>query len=420
MKKSLSIFFALMTAFAIISAGCSVGSGDGHNNNNNNNTLNMDVKWIQSGVRVWYFGAAGLGMSSNAVEAFLFGPVSGNNIQVTKHSGIQYWSSHNPPEVNSYSRIEQGPCWIHPQVLQNIKAGDRWMGIEIQTMNRSTHTYNTFKNNQEFASVPYLLLPIKALFDHKNQREIVKLVYGMPYIDNVWGTAYFDAYTGLCLFNLKSSVSTVVFLLLSEINYDFANQRAFAEDNGPHTGFMSTAVKTSTPSNLIDIKAYVESRYGRTIQMWTSTQSGGSTGYKLPENENYCFFGSVPVVKRKLMTATPYYPPEQWNEYGQYLWWWVPTDALQKSAINVFNVSMDRTPGTNIFTASAGAAGLYFSRLEFDNDGYMTSFCAADPSIGLDCCAGYIIDNIIRVDGLEYYKTTMGTAIPSGNPGIDY
>ena len=73
-------------------------------------------------------------------------------------------------------------------------------------MNRATYTYDTFKNNTEFSSIPYLLLPIKALFDLKTQREVVKLVYGNPYYpdyDPVWGTAYFDAETGLCLFNLK-------------------------------------------------------------------------------------------------------------------------------------------------------------------------------------------------------------------------
>ena len=30
-----------------------------------------------------------------------------------------------------------------------------------------------------------------------------------------------------------------MFFILSEMNYDFASQKAFAEDNGPHTGFKS-------------------------------------------------------------------------------------------------------------------------------------------------------------------------------------
>lgn len=38
-----------------------------------------------------------------------------------------------------------------------------------------------------------------------------------------------------------------VFFILSEINYDFVTQRAFAEDNGPHTGFKSFASEEQRP-----------------------------------------------------------------------------------------------------------------------------------------------------------------------------
>ena len=79
------------------------------------------------------------------------------------------------------------------------------------------------------------------------------------------------------------------------------------------------------------------------------------------------------------------------------------------------------------FTATGVATGLYFSRLIFDNDGYMTDFSAKDPSIGLDldlgsAALGLNIDldasasssvPIHLVDGLEYYKNTMGKATPA-------
>jgi hypothetical protein len=379
----------------------------------------MDVQWMQKGVRVWYFGSAGTGMSSDAEEAFLFGTVTGHDIQVTTHSAINHWSSPNPVETDTYSRLDMGPCWIHPQVLQDFKVGDNWMGIAVASMNRATYTYDTFKSNGEFTSIPYLLLPIKALFDLKSQREVVKLVYGIPYLDAVWGTAYFDAETGLCLFNLKLDLSTTVFFILSEINYDFVNQKAFAEDNGPHTGFKSTALETTSMTQLVMIQSLVETRYGRTVQMWTSTQEGGGGGHSaLPPNENYCFFGSVPILRHKDMTATPDYPPEQWNDYGEYLWWWVPADALQKSTINIFGVQMERTstePYT--FTATGEGSGLYFSQIIFDNDGYMTSFYAKDPTIYLDLNLGTLIPNN-QVDGLDYYKT-MGTAVPEDNPNVE-
>ena len=158
----------------------------------------QDVGWMQKGVRVWYFGSAGsYPSSSNAVEAYLFSSVNGNDVQLIKHSALNYWGSPQPIETSTYTLTDQGPFWIHPQVLQNMKVGDKWMGIDITSMNRATYTYDTFINNPEFSSIPYLLLTIKALFDLRNQREIVKLVYGVPYWPgyDVWGTAYFDSET---------------------------------------------------------------------------------------------------------------------------------------------------------------------------------------------------------------------------------
>jgi hypothetical protein len=377
----------------------------------------FDAGWMQKGVRVWYLGAAGSGMSSNAEEAYLIADISGNTAQIVRHSGINHWSLPTE-ETMTGSVVGKGPFWIHPQVLQTIAVGDKWMGIDIASMNRATYTYDTFKSNDEFSSVPYLLLPIKALFDLKNQREIVKLVYGIPYWPgyDVWGTAYFDAETGLCLFNLRLTAFNTVWFIVSEINYDFATQTAFAEDNGPHTGFRSTVLKTKSAvgSQFLQILSSVESRYGRTVQMWTTTQAGGAGGYYFGRDENYCFFGSVPILRHKLMSTTPNYPPENWNPYGEYLWWWVPTGALEKSTIKVFDVPMTKTSTSPYtFTATEASTGLFFSRLIFDNEGYMTDFSAKDPSIGLDLDLGSLVDKDTTVDGLAYYRNTMGRATPA-------
>jgi hypothetical protein len=99
----------------------------------------------------------------------------------------------------------------------------------------------------------------------------------------------------------------------------------------------------------------------------------------------------------------------------------VPQGALQRSPINIFDVSMERTDtDPNTFKAGGAGTGLYFSEIIFNNEGYMTSFCAkdSDPSVNLDLCAGTIIDNIIEVEGLDYYLNTMGKAIPVGKQQI--
>lgn len=380
-------------------------------------TWALDTGWMQQGVRVWYFGAVGATSASDAEEAYLFGPASGANIQVTKHSGLNHWGTTNPIDTSTYPILDKGPCWIHPQTLQNLQSGDTWKGQVISTVIRESLTYTTFK--QKF-SFPYLLLPIKALFDLKPQRDIVKIVYYISQYST--GIAYFDADTGLMLLYQTSNGYVTIFFLLSEINYDFATHQAFAEDTGPHTGFKSSVLETQLmpfPDNrggYVFIQSSVESRYGATVQMWVSTSDSGDISSYMPPYESYCFFGDIPLLRRINMTQATNYPPDQWNPYGQHLWWWLSTAALQSTTINVFNVPMSRistVPYT--FIATEPGTGLYFTKLWFDDNGYLTKFAAKDATTGLDIDPDRIslyFTNSTGVDGKNYYQATMGTAIP--------
>ena len=150
----------------------------------------IDVGWMQKGVRVWYLGAAGSGTSSNAEEAYHFDAVVGNSAQITHHSALDHWKSPQPVDTGTYSVLDKGPCWIHPFVLQNLKAGQdqHWMGLEITLVTRSTYNADPFL---------YQLLPAKALLALNPQREVVKINYMIAY--SMTGTAYFDAETGLLL-----------------------------------------------------------------------------------------------------------------------------------------------------------------------------------------------------------------------------
>jgi hypothetical protein len=383
-----------------------------------------DVGWMQKGIRVWYFGAVGSTSASDAEEAYLFGAVNGTNVQVTKHSGLNHWGTANPVDTSTYSFLDKGPCWIHPQVLQTLQSGDTWKGQVIATVLREAHTYESFKAQFSF---PYLLLPIKALFDLQAQRNLVKIVYYIQGFST--GIAYFDADTGLLLLYQTSNGLVTVFFLLSEINYDFATHQAFAEDNGPHTGFKSFFLEQQMmpfPDNrggYVLIQSSVESRYGTTVQMWVSTsEMGMGGGSYTPPFESYCFFGSVPVLRRINFSEASNHPPDEWNAYGQHLWWWVPPATLQSSTINVFGVPMTRTSTSPYtFTATQQPTGVfYFPKLWFDNDGYVTAFAAKDTTTGLDLdperSASYY-NNSTAVDGLAYFKNTMGTATPVASRG---
>ena len=71
------------------------------------------------------------------------------------------------------------------------------------------------------------------------------------------------------------------------------------------------------------------------------------------------------------------------------------------------------------FAAIGVGTGLYFSNLIFDNDGYMTDFSVKYPAIGLNIDLGPSASPgvpIHLVDGLEYYRNTMGIATPAPPP----
>jgi hypothetical protein len=116
-------------------------------------------------------------------------------------------------------------------------------------------------------------------------------------------------------------------------------------------------------------------------------------------------------------TQAPNFPPEQWNPFGEYLWWWVPPSALKKAAINIYGVPMARTSTQPyIFTATESPSRFHFTRIWFGDDGYMTAFSARDPTIGLEIDPGDdVFQNLTTVDGLDYYRNTMGRATPDTN-----
>jgi hypothetical protein len=381
----------------------------------------IDVRWMQKGVRVWYYGSVGSISSSDLEEAYLLHAVNGANALVTHHSASNHWGSPQPVATATYSPLDKGPCWIHPLVLQNLHGGN-WMGLNITLVTPLTYTYDDFLNKA--LPAPNHFLPIKALFDLKPQRDLVKITYINAYSST--GSAYFDLETGLALYYDSWSGAVTKFSILSEINYDFARKRAFAEDDGPHTGFQSVVSEQSfDPFTLIsgnvDIKSQVETRYGNTVKMWVVTNKSGPQGSPLPIYENYCYFGDIPSLRRIDMTQGANFPPDQWNPFGQYLWWWLPPTALNRSAINIYNVAMARTATQPLtFTSTETPQKLYFTNLWFGNDGYMTFFSAKDPTIGLDVNpSSYVFQYLNTVNGRDYYRNTMGRAVPgSVLPGL--
>ena len=365
----------------------------------------IDTGWMQQGVRIWYFGGVDSGglAPSNAGEAYLVTDITEDSAHITKHSALTHWTSPQPIQ-NEIHPLEKGPCWINPLALQSLKMGDYWMGQEITFITRANYTYETF---------PYSLLPAKALFDLKPVREFVKLSYMIAGFSV--GNAYFDAETGLLLYYHTLWGAYKAFFILSEINYDFALKKAFAEDYGPHSGFRSHAVEVSMNGG-VDFSSIVETRLGQTVEMRVLSTITGSFGGRYMVDENYCFFGHVPILRYMDAKEAPNYPLEQWTPIGEYLWWWIPPKDLTKNTINVFDVPMTRTSSNPIiFTSTQSPDRFHFSMLQFDNLGYLTIFAAKDPTIGLNLNPGdWLFENHTTVYGLDYYVNVMGRAVPEG------
>ena len=357
-----------------------------------------------------YLGAVDGGgvTSSNAEEAYLFDTIEDANAQIVHHAAQTHWTAPLPVQNGSYPLLDMGPCWIHPLTLQTLQMGDHWMGQEITFIERPTYTYETF---------PYRLLPIMELFKLSPQRQIVKLTFMMPGFST--GNAYLDAETGLLLYRHALWGVTKMFFILAEINYDFGTNTAFPEDDGPHAGFRSIVSEQSLGNGWgvgggsVVIQALVEARYGKTIEMRVMSAISSAYGSRQAD-ENFCFFGDVPVVKAIAATQAPDHPPEQWTPFGEYLWFWLPADARQRTAINVIDVPLARSSETPLgFAATTPPTRFHFNALWFDAKGYLTSFGAKDPTIGLNVQPGDVLfQNGTSVEGLSYYLSAMAKPFP--------
>lgn len=384
--------------------------------------------WLQPGVRVWYLGAVDGGgvISSNAEEAYLVSAVNGTNAQVVRHSALTNWTSPFPVDTGTYSTIDQGPCWIDPARLETIQPGDYWRDPdqEITLVQRSVHTYASFLSTALPAKTHFL--PIKALFDLSPTRQLVKLTYMLDLFS--LGTAWFDAETGLLLYHNQLWGLGKMFFVLAEINYDLAGKAVFAEDDGPHTGFWSMTSEQSLGNPLlvgggsVIFQTLFETRYGPSLSMRVlSSRTPAAYPDTGMADENYFFDGNVPIVKRIDATEAGDVLPEEWNAFGQYLWWWLPRTATEAQAvdaagaaaavqsINVFDVPMTKSSDEPLtYTATQTPQRFHFSMLRFDEAGYMTDFSARDPTSGLHIQPGdFYFQNGTLVDGLDYYRSVM-------------
>ena len=374
-----------------------------------------DTGWMQTGVRAWYFGGVdgGGGTSSDAEEAHLLGAVSGTQVTVTRHAASGHWTTTQTPQQSTHNFATQGPFWMNPTVLATVAAGSYWQGLEITSVSRVSRTYGRLPC--------FKLLPALAMFNKTANRNIVTINYMLP--NTSVGTAYFDATTGLLLQRHDLWGTNKMFLILAEINYDFATSTAFTEPDRPHPGFKSMVTLSSlSGGGMIVAQSIVETAQKDDVEMRVLISETGPYGAVYSADVNACFFGATPVLRVIDATQAASQRPTAWPALGQYLWWWVPTTALGQSPIQILSATMPRTATGALteFTANNAPSDLYFQWARFDSTGYATELWAKDPRCSLDVGPHNWFNHIVTVDGLSYYRTQMGSAAPASGWDAGY
>jgi hypothetical protein len=376
-----------------------------------------DTGWMRSGIRAWYLGGADSGgvTSSDAEEAYLIGEANGTRVQVTHHAAAGHWGTPMPVGVSEHDLADQGPFWIHPAVLAQLKPGPAsfWQGMEVLLVIRTLCTYETLPCGA--------LLPALALFEASPQRVIVTVNYMMPGFSV--GSAYFDAETGLLLQRHALWGYSKVFFLLAEINYDFTERVAFPEPDRPHPGFKSMISLTSFDGGMIVIHSLVEAAMRERVEtrVILNDTGAGPFGQSRALDFNACFFGEVPELRVINATEAEGRRPQTWDPLGEYLWWWVPPDALERAQIAILSGLLERVPvrsPVTEFSVQNEPEDLYLEWASFDATGYAAGLWMVDPIIGMSVGPHNAFSPVISVDGLAYYRGQMGTAEP-GPPLVD-
>ena len=367
-----------------------------------------DTGWMKSGIRAWYYGGVG---SSDAEEAYLIGSQNGTEVEVTHHAAVGNWTMPLPVQNTVNDLADQGPFWINPTVLAQLQPGPTtfWQGREVTLVIRTLCSYET---------LPCVsLLPLLALLDASPQRTIVTVNYMIQGF--TVGTAYFDADTGLLLQRNEPGI----FFYLAEINYDFIAKVAFPEPDRPHPGYKSMVSLTSFDGGMIVVHAILESAMDKTVAMRVllNDTGGGFFGESRALDFNACFFGDVPVLRVIDATEAENRHPETWDALGQYLWWWIPPSAHERSTISILSGEMDRSVvdgGSVEFTIQNEPDDLYLRWARFDATGYATGLWMVDPTIGMSVGPHNAFNPVIKVDGLDYYREQMGAAVPETPDGF--
>jgi len=373
-----------------------------------------DTGWRQPGVRVWYVGAsASYSGQSDAEEANLI-EAADAGLRVVRHQGVGFWSSPLPASVlPAPDPAHEGPFWISPQRLRKLHPPDAfsWQGLSLVVKARVTY--------QNAADLPFIaFLPVQALYRVQAPRELITLTGDN---DGVVGDYFFDVETGLGLSSTLATPGFYIMMILSEINYDFATRQAFAEDDGPHTGFRARqmAGRVDYPVNQFYLfEERIVSRYGQSVRAdLTLGLDNIATGDSVHVDYHSIFDGETRQFLLTPNTGGLAATAATWTQNGTHPFFWIPPVDLARDTIRVWDTDLTRRDpvGTDAVFEADGSPGTWgFTRLQLDPQGFVREMTVASPSMSfaVDSRTAPPSSKLNEVTGRAYHLETMGLAIP--------
>ncbi len=406
----------------------------------------FDLGWLRPGVRLWYAGIQAGKNQEGKTEVIhvetVYTITEADNQGVTVHviSSAQNFQM----ITQSYDSLvpdplSEGPFWISPLRLINLKTGDVlvWGEEEVQVVIHKQMSYSELLQTMLIDDTP----TIRALFlssvgreptaedmingeTYGATRDIV-IIQGKPENAQAVYTFAFDVETGLLLgihskdqYNQGTSFGIQY---LAEINYDFLRKEAFPEGEGPHAGYslqtfyydMATGVGTS-------FNVIVAARYKDMIQYFMFGALNLNTPIVTDKVVIVNDLRARKVYAQLLKEDTGMYSfglsRDQIYDLGTHTPFYIPKEDLNLNSITVWGTQLTRI-GPGEFRASTVPNSFAFTYLKYDSEGFIQDWHTYIDVAGVETTMYSMTGLPIGFDSCrQFYDQNLGPVTPASNP----
>jgi len=411
----------------------------------------FDMGWLRSGVRAWYFTVS-ITESANSKPSSLQlagvytikGVENGNLIVGEDYLTMAAEVTLPSHDIIVQNPAKEGPIWISPPILAQLKTGDRitWIGNEYVVSKRGMTSLDELIRFFVASPLPavvalYLSSQGKELTagdvlseDVKRLQRDVVIIEGSRVEQNgerTYAAAAFDVETGLLLaekFKATSGQSTMTsYMVLAEINYDFLRHEAFPEPKGPHTGFTYSATYNdmSTGYGFTVIGACV-GRY-KGVEFFT-LQAVLNPTYTILTDLIAIVYDEGKEEAYAMNIGSGQYdlgiPRGKVVRIGDHAPLYIPPKDLSKDTITVWGVTLTNH-GEGTFVATNYPQTFGFTQLTFNEEGYVQSMgiyaVIAGTPVNFQPTSPVSVDAFQK--SLQDYQSKLGGPVkPSPKPLI--